>query len=354
MLFKRGGVVGVVENDAELLAQSFQRSHTGLLWLDVTVPPQQSLPEALYQCLLDSLELPPLYVGKALHALHRSVLRPTLSEHSEGVSGVLFQLPPTAFPLSLVSKISKVSKSSPPTSTTTGKEQSPFCSPISFFMNKRVLLSLHHAAVPAFHEAWQGWQESEHPAPKSSFALFYALADSLVDAYQTHVDEVGLQLDALATQIIKRPNDASILLQLHQTQEQLSDLRQVVFLEEGAFSNATQGVMTLTAKEEQAYVSDLYQHLNRLSNRLDRQMNTVTKLFLLQGSLSGQKLNELIKCLTILSVLLLPVNVVTGLFGMNVAPLPLAEHTHGFWLIVASLLLLIGLLLLLFKLRAWI
>ena len=71
------------------------------------------------------------------------------------------------------------------------------------------------------------------------------------------------------------------------------------------------------------------------------------------NSLTNTRINDVIKVLTMLSVILLPLTLVSGIYGMNFQVLPMSEHPYGFWITLGIMVLIVAGMLAYFKLRRW-
>jgi magnesium transporter len=105
-------------------------------------------------------------------------------------------------------------------------------------------------------------------------------------------------------------------------------------------------------EELEAYFGDLVDKINKIYDILDDAKEVVDALSATTDSLTSHRLNEVIKTLTIFSVIMLPLTLISSIYGMNV-PLPYQDNPVSFTLIMLSLGLIALLMLLFFRLRRW-
>lgn len=105
-------------------------------------------------------------------------------------------------------------------------------------------------------------------------------------------------------------------------------------------------------EELEAYFGDLVDKISKIYDILDDAKEVVDSLSATTDSLTSHRLNEVIKILTIFSVIMLPLTLISSIYGMNV-PLPFQEHQHSFTLIMVSLVLISILMISFFRWRRW-
>lgn len=105
-------------------------------------------------------------------------------------------------------------------------------------------------------------------------------------------------------------------------------------------------------EELEAYFGDLVDKINKIYDILDDAKEVVDSLSATTDSLSSHRLNEVIKILTIFSVIMLPLTLISSIYGMNV-PLPLDTHPLSFFLLLLMMFLIAAVMILFFRWRRW-
>lgn len=182
---------------------------------------------------------------------------------------------------------------------------------------------------------------------KSTSMLFHTIIDHIIDGYQSVVENFDIKIDKLGNKLFKDPTQSKIIMNLNSIKEFLTEVRSIVVFEEGIFLNVSKGFYSFINEEENIFFKDVYDHLSRILDKIDKQSSTVSNLFIAQMNLSTQKLNELVKFLTIISAVLLPANLIAGIFGMNFHNMPPLENPAGFFLTIFYMFV-IGLLMVIF------
>jgi zinc transporter len=181
----------------------------------------------------------------------------------------------------------------------------------------------------------------------SPIALFEILIDRLADTFGDVVGELGDQVDDAEDKILGG--------QLHDHGSKLGSMRRLLArLRRHITANRT-ALVPLPARLPQFCGDEQRQGLRHAIERLEAVAQDLElvqeRARLLQEEIAGrlgEATNRNLFVLSVITAALLPITLITGIFGMNVGGLPLAEHPHGFaWILVMMVLILVGSLLLL-------
>jgi len=146
--------------------------------------------------------------------------------------------------------------------------------------------------------------------------LAYALIDALVDAYFPIVEEYGERLDTLEDEVVDRP-DRTTIARAHRVKRSLRTLRRAVWPLREVINNLSRNQHELIDAETRIYLRDCYDHTVQIIDIVEtyRELDAdLTDLYL--SSLSN-RLNEVMKVLTIIATIFMPLSVIVGLYGMN-------------------------------------
>src|SRR5690349_16892366 len=102
------------------------------------------------------------------------------------------------------------------------------------------------------------------------------------------------------------------------------------------------------------YFGDLNDHLTKIWDTLEDYQDVIAGLSATNDSLTNTRINDVIRVLTILSVVLLPLTLVSGIYGMNFQIMPLIQHPYGFWITLGVMVLIVIGMLAYFRFRRWI
>lgn len=158
--------------------------------------------------------------------------------------------------------------------------------------------------------------------------LLYALLDAIVDGYLQVVDHLADQIESLEEDMRRGPQDSHLariyelkreILWLRKTIFPVRDLLSKVKVEESVFQDNTK-----------IYLRDLSDHVTQVTDSLSLSMEMVSVLMDTWHSLTNQKMNAIMKTLTMISTIFLPLNFIAGVYGMNFKNMPELDHPFGY------------------------
>lgn len=189
---------------------------------------------------------------------------------------------------------------------------------------------------------------SEGPA-----ALMHRIVDSMVDHYRPEVDRLEHRLDELEKEVFERPRRRLVQAILELKRDVVA-LRRVTMPQRDVVGRLARREFALIDQTVAYRFRDVYDHLVRLADEALTFQDRITSLLDAHLSNMSNRLNEVMKVLTVFATIFGPLTVLTGLYGMNV-PLPHFPGGEGmqFWWIAGLMLAISGGLLVYFRYRRW-
>jgi magnesium transporter len=148
--------------------------------------------------------------------------------------------------------------------------------------------------------------------------LLHHVMDSLVDSFFPALSDFDDRIDDLQQQIFAKPSDEQ-LSQLFAMQKWLVGLRKLVTPQRDSLASLVAGVTSLPGMtpEGEPYLRDLYDHLIRISDLVDSYRDLLSNAMDAYLSIVSNRLNEVMKQLTVIATIFLPLSFLTGFFGQN-------------------------------------
>jgi magnesium transporter len=195
----------------------------------------------------------------------------------------------------------------------------PLTFEVHFIVAEHFVITIHHGPCPpmdAVRERIGHRKASEFQAPQ--VALLYLVIDQLVDSFFPVLDDFDTQIDDLEDAILVQPTEEQ-LGTLFTMKRTLVTLRKVVTPERDMFASITSGVETLPGITEdgQRYLREIYDHLIRISDLIDGYRDLLSSVMDTHLSTVSNRLNVVMKQLTIIATIFLPLSFITGFFGQN-------------------------------------
>jgi len=221
------------------------------------------------------------------------------------------------------------------------------------FYAERFLVSVHRDDVPAVAEACGTL--GRLPTDRRLVAL-YRLLDALVDTMFPFLSAMDERIDELEDQIFVNPRESQ-LAELFSLKRQLVNMRKLVSPQRDMVSTMMGQVVKIPGMtaESERYVRDLYDHLIRISDMVDSYRDLLSGALDAYMSMVSNRLNDVMKQLTIIATVFLPLSFLTGFFGQNFVWLvSRIGSTAAFWGIgVGTELVAVAALLIMFRRRGW-
>jgi magnesium transporter len=223
------------------------------------------------------------------------------------------------------------------------------------FYTENYLVTVHHDDCPDLTSLGERVRQRVGPPP-DHVMLLYRVVDTLVDGYFPVLASLDDQIDELEDEILERPTEQQ-LGQLFDMKRSLIAMRKVVTPQRDMFAALLSGPDALpgmTADAER-YFRDLYDHLIRIGDLVDSYRDLMTGALDTHLSTVSNRLNVVMKQLTILATVFLPLSFLTGFFGQNFGWMVNRLTGFGVFLVVGIGLpiLVVVALVLLFRQRGW-
>ena len=221
------------------------------------------------------------------------------------------------------------------------------------FYAERFLVSVHRDEVPAVAEACHtlGRLHTDR-----RLVALYRLLDALVDTMFPYLTAMDERIDELQDQIFVDPKESQ-LAGLFELKRELVTMRKMVTPQRDMVSTMMAQVVTIPGMtaESERYVRDLYDHLIRISDMVDSYRDLVSGSLDAYMSMVSNRLNDVMKQLTIIATVFLPLSFLTGFFGQNLGWLVNREGSLTAFLIfgVGTEVLAVIALFVMFRRRGW-
>ncbi len=197
-----------------------------------------------------------------------------------------------------------------------GGRDVPMNSQLSAVMSHTVLVT-HHCGPLASIDTLRGHLE-KHPdqGERGPDYLFHLVLDTMVDEYVPLLDEVDVALDDLEEKIFTRPKHG-LLARLLTLKRNIIMLRKTMIYEREVLARMCRGEFKLIEPREVVYYRNVYDHLIRFTELIEASREMVTDMMQTLLASQSHKLNEVMKVLTMISVTILPMSLIAGIYGMN-------------------------------------
>jgi len=182
--------------------------------------------------------------------------------------------------------------------------------------------------------------------------LLYALLDAIVDGYFVVLEHLGEEVEQLEEEVIEHP-DSETVRSIHTMRRQVSHLRHSVFPLRDMIYVLDRPGESLISDSVSPYWRDLQDHVLRVGEALENMRDWVGSLFDTYLSVASQRMNEVMKVLTVIATLFIPLTFIAGIYGMNFKYMPELEWRWGYPVFLLVMGCLLVAMLTFFKRRDW-
>ena len=183
--------------------------------------------------------------------------------------------------------------------------------------------------------------------------LAYTLMDAVVDNYFAIFEKLGERIEILQETIISRPTPAS-LQTLHALKRELLFLRKSVWPLREVVSGLQRGDSTLIHKDTWFYLRDVYDHTIHVIDTIETYRDMLASMMDIYLSSLSIRLNEVMKVLTIIATIFMPLTFIVGLYGMNFQHMPELSWRWGYPLVLLVMAGVTAGMLVFFRRKKWI
>jgi magnesium transporter len=182
--------------------------------------------------------------------------------------------------------------------------------------------------------------------------LCYELLEAIVNSYFSIVDTVGDSIEQIEDTILEKTND-DMMKNLHQLRGDLLTVRKAVSPLRDILSRVRFEKAVIIRDETQLYFKDLYNHILFVVENIESYREMITGLQDLYLSSISNRLNQVMKVLTIITTIFIPLSFVAGVYGMNFKNMPELEWWYGYPLILTLMFTIAVVMIIAFKVKKW-
>lgn len=291
------------------------QNRRGLLWVDFTSePPETSLP------VLESFKFHPLAIDDALLETHV----PKLDDWGNYLYIVLNYM--------------DVKEN--------GNTWETEVDELDIFLGQNYIVTHHDYPITAIEETWEACDRDPRNTQNGADHLLYKITDRLVAEYMPTVEKIDAAIDQIEDQVFDRPSPRT-LEKLFVLKRVLLAMRRILLPQREVLNKLARDDYRVIDPKDRIFFRDIYDHLVRLHDLNESLRDLVSGALDTYLSVINNRMNEVMKTLTIITTLFMPLTFLTGFFGMNFfEPLGLMEAwttTPVFYVVLAiNILMPIG------------
>jgi magnesium transporter len=228
---------------------------------------------------------------------------------------------------------------------------------LDMFVGSNFIITYHTEAIPSVDRLMTACMRDDRHTRRGTDYLLYEIADGLASDYMPCMDAMEAEIDVIEDSIFGSP-EPSTLARIFKLKTAVLALRRVLSPQREVMNRLARDTFQMIDDRDRVYFRDVYDHFVRLVDLNESLRDLVTGALDTYLSVTANRTNDVVKTLTIFTILMTPLTVITGFFGMNFFSESIVVHSPiaPVLLFGAVMALMIGvplLLLLYIRSRGW-
>lgn len=182
--------------------------------------------------------------------------------------------------------------------------------------------------------------------------LGFALLDVIVDHYMEIVDLYGDEINDQEIQLLER-TDKAMLSEINLSKKELNYLRKYARPLRDVVIGFLKSDLNFIEKRTRPFLNDLMGHINQVTDNIEVYRDSINDNLGTYHLTMSNKLNDILKVLTIFSVIFIPLTFLAGIYGMNFEHMPELHYAYSYPIFIGVLVLVAVIMILIFKKRGW-
>jgi len=200
---------------------------------------------------------------------------------------------------------------------------------LGLFLGPNYLVSWHKEKSRSIEHALESARKNPRVVSDGPGALLYSILDYQVDLYFPVMENFQKSIDAIEQKIFSRPTSA-ILQEVFQVKKSLMRLRRISGHQREILLRLSRREFPLIDERSGMAMRDVYDHLVRITDLADSYRELVADALQAHLSIVSNRTNEIMRVLTIITTLFIPLTFIVGVYGMNFPDMPEMRIKHGY------------------------
>jgi magnesium transporter len=187
---------------------------------------------------------------------------------------------------------------------------------LDVFLGTNYIVTYHQEALAAIDLVWHNLLRNESHLQRGSKYILYQIIDELANEYMQMIDYLDMRVEEIEDTVIAKP-ETKMLEEIFTIKRSLLNLRRIVAPQREVLNKLSRGDFEIISQKERMYFRDVYDHLVRVHEIIESLRDMVGGALDTYLSVVNNQLSSIMKTLTIITTLFMPLSFLTGFFGMN-------------------------------------
>lgn len=224
---------------------------------------------------------------------------------------------------------------------------------VSIFLTRNTVVTVHEKPHRIFNRLYNRALKDERLMSRGSEFLFHTLLDAMVDNYSLVLDYFEKAVDEIEEKVLSEPDEETVK-SIFTLRRDIYELKRIALPQRELISHISRGQYSIISERAALYFRDIHDHMTRIIELAESHRDTLISALEVYFSSVSTNTNEIIKVLTIFTVILMPPTFLVGLWGMNFRHMPELGWKYGYAFFWVILVLITLLMIFFFKKKKWI
>ncbi len=226
---------------------------------------------------------------------------------------------------------------------------------LDIFLGPNYLVTSHEGPSGTIDRLWNLDYHRERGLAKSTVLLLYEMLDKQLDGYVPLLDQFEARIEELGDLIFqhRRIDENAVLNDILTAKSSALRLRRILLPQRDVLAHLAHDEVSVVPSEARIYFQDLYDHIQRLADLAESMRDLVNGVMTIHLTLASNRLNEVMKVLTIISTIFIPLSFIAGVYGMNFEYMPELQWRFGYFFAWVAFIAVAGGMLAFFRSRRW-
>ena len=223
---------------------------------------------------------------------------------------------------------------------------------LDFILGNDFLITNHKIKIDSFETLKLDPKKLENLFTKGLDFLFHKLLDQEIDNFFPTLEQIDDLIELIEEEVTKKPK-SELLQKILKLKRKIVIIKKITLPQREKISFLAKNDYKLISKKAIPYFRDVYDHAIRVSDTIDNYREAVGGTFDAYMSAVSNNMNEVMKTLSIIATIALPLGIISGIFGTNFDILPGQHMPFGFWFMILLMLMFVGGMMTYFKKNNW-
>lgn len=220
---------------------------------------------------------------------------------------------------------------------------------VDLFVGKNFLITIHRDRIDLISDLFEKYKKRKL---EETLLMFYKIIRNIFLSYMPIIEYIADEMEEIEEEIFEG-KEREILEDVLRIKRMIIDLRKLIEPRQYLIEVFSKLKPSFSEQSPKKYATKVIFQINKISRILESQKETIETLSVTNESLISYKTSEIVKTLTIFSVIMLPLTLIASIYGMNIRTTPLLRHPYNFWIILGLMVFTALGMLAYFKRKKW-